>query len=496
MRQKLAHLAGSLVIYGLGDVATSIVGFLLLPVFTSLLTPADYGVLALLTTVEVVAKIVFRWGVDASFMRFYYDCEDEDERRRLAGTIFLFLVAANGTLLTGALVAAPFVSAGLFGLPGYTLALQLVLVNTFVGGFYFLPFHVLRIRRRALLFSLLNFARTFGTLLLRILFVVGLERGLMGVVYADTVVTAVFAPVLALWFAPHVRAVLSRPLLRDALRFGLPRIPHGIAQQVIGPGTDAYLLRLFLALPRDARAGAIGLYSVNASLGLAMKYFLSAFETAWAPFYFATMKEADAKRTFAGITTYGVAVLVLLAAGLAAVSTDLVRLMTKPAYVAAAGVIPWITVGVVFQGFYLLTSIGLNITKHTEYYPVATAIGAAVNVAANALLIPWIGVYGPAVANAASYAVLAGVAHHLSQRFYPVRYEWGRLARLAAAAVAAFAAARWLIPTTLPSLAGVFVRGGVVVAVYAALLALTGFFTSREIVRMRQAWRLLRPRQG
>jgi len=310
------------------------------------------------------------------------------------------------------------------------------------------------------------------------------------------VVTAVFAPVLALWFAPHVRAVLSRPLLRDALRFGLPRIPHGIAQQVIGPGTDAYLLRLFLALPRDARAGAIGLYSVNASLGLAMKYFLSAFETAWAPFYFATMKEADAKRTFAGITTYGVAVLVLLAAGLAAVSTDLVRLMTKPAYVAAAGVIPWITVGVVFQGFYLLTSIGLNITKHTEYYPVATAIGAAVNVAANALLIPWIGVYGPAVANAASYAVLAGVAHHLSQRFYPVRYEWGRLARLAAAAVVAFAAARWLIPTTLPSLAGVFVRGAVVVAVYAALLALTGFFTSREIVRMRQAWRLLLPRQG
>ena len=109
-----------------------------------------------------------------------------------------------------------------------------------------------------------------------------------------------------------------------------------------------------------------------------MKLFLSAFEYAWAPFYFATMKEADAKRTFSLVTTYGLAALVLLAAGLAAVSTDVVRLMTKPAFYEAARVIPWIGLGVLFQGVYLLTSIGLNITKQTRYYPVAT-IAAAVD---------------------------------------------------------------------------------------------------------------------
>jgi O-antigen/teichoic acid export membrane protein len=494
--QKLRQLGGQLVVYGLGDVATSVVGFLLLPVFTSLLTKDDYGVLGLLTGVEVVAKVIFRWGVDASFMRFYYDCEDDEARRRLAGTIFLFLIGVNGTLLAGALVVAPFVSEDLFGLPGFTLALQLVLINTFVGGFYFLPFHVLRIQRRALVFSLANFARTFGTLLFRILFVIGLGHGVMGVVVADTVVTAVFAPALAIWFAPYIRAALSRPLLRDVLRFGLPRVPHGIAQQVIGPGTDNLLLRIFLRLPDAAVSAAIGLYVVPASIGLAMKYFLSAFETAWAPFYFATMKEPDAKRTFAGITTYGMAVLVLLAAGLSAISTDVVRLMTKPDYVAAAGVIPWITVGVVLQGFYLLTSIGLNITKHTEYYPVATAIGAVVNVTANALLIPWIGIFGPAVANALSFAVLAGVAYRFSHRFYPVPHEWGRLGRVVAAGVASLVAARWLIPAEVQAIMGVIGRGAIVVVVYAGLLAATGFFTSREIARMRRLVRLLRPARG
>ena len=73
--------------------ATSIVSFLLLPVYVRYLTPEDYGVISLLLTVEVVSKIVFRWGVDASFMRLYYDCPDHASRQRLASTIFWFLAA-------------------------------------------------------------------------------------------------------------------------------------------------------------------------------------------------------------------------------------------------------------------------------------------------------------------------------------------------------------------------------------------------------------------
>ena len=50
--------------------------------------------------------------------------------------------------------------------------------------------------------------------------------------------------------------------------------------------------------------------------------------------------------------------------------------MTTTEFYGAGGVIPWIGLGVVFNGVYLLTSIGLNITKSTNYYPVATAIAA------------------------------------------------------------------------------------------------------------------------
>ena len=66
--------------------------------------------LALLASVEATVKLFFRWGVDGAFMRFWYDCEDEHARQRLASTFFFFLLGANGVLLVLALMLPPFVA--------------------------------------------------------------------------------------------------------------------------------------------------------------------------------------------------------------------------------------------------------------------------------------------------------------------------------------------------------------------------------------------------
>jgi O-antigen/teichoic acid export membrane protein len=470
--QKVRELSKNLAVYGVGDVAIQIVSFLLVPVYVRYLSPADYGILGLLGGVEAGAKLFFRWGLDGAFMRFWYECQDQEARQRLASTIFFFLLAINALLLAISLVAAPFAAPRMIGIPGYTVALQLVLLNTFAIGFTFIPFHVLRMQQKTRAFSALTFARSVATLLLRITLVVGLGFGIWGVVVADIVVTAGVILWMAPLFARLVRPVFSREVLRDSLSFGLPRLPHALAQQVMAIG-DRFILTRFGTL------ADIGVYSMSVSFGLIPKLFLSAFENAWAPFYYATAREADGARTFAGVTTYVFAVLALLTAGLSAIAADLLALVVGPAYAAGAGVIAWTAVGVLLQGVYLLTSIGLNITKHTKYYPVSTIAGAACNVVLNFVLIPRFGIIGAAWANAAAYGLQTAVAYTLSQRFYPIEYEAGRLLRVSAAAVVAYGAAR-AIPSTGP-LAGVLLRGTMVVGVMAALLAATGFFRPDEM---------------
>ena len=197
------------------------------------------------------------------------------------------------------------------------------------------------------------------------------------------------------------------------------------------------------------------------------------------------------------MTTYGIAILALLTAGLSAVGEPALKAMTHGRILAPADprwsevsvAIAFTAIGVLFQGVYLLTSIGLNITRRTQYYPVATVTAALVNVGLNVLLIPSHGIIGAAWANGAAYAVQAALGFMLSQRFYPVSYEWGRIARALGAAAAAYIVAM-LLPSirlvsspssAMATIPDVLVRGLAVVLVFAGLLAATGFFRPGEL---------------
>ena len=58
-----------------------------------------------------------------------------------------------------------------------------------------------------------------------------------------------------------------------------------------------------------------------------------------------------------------------MTAGLSAIAADLLTVVTHGQYTSAAGVVAWTSLGVFFQGVYLMTSIGLNITRKTQYIP-------------------------------------------------------------------------------------------------------------------------------
>jgi O-antigen/teichoic acid export membrane protein len=471
---RLKNLVRNLAIYGLGDVAPQLVSFLLLPIYTRYLTRSDYGIIAMLLTIEAPAKILFRWGVDGAFMRFYYDCADQRARQRLASTIFLFLSVANGALAVVTVASAGWLSSALFGSPEHATLLALTIANTFVVGFYFIPFQVLRIKEQSGQFIALTFGRSTGTILARLVLVVGFGMGVYGVVLADVLVTLVFTVILGRWFVPLLRPMFSRSIIREALGFGLPRIPHSLGQHVIGLA-DRYFLNFY------GRLADVGLYSIGATFGLALKLFISGFEYAWTPFFLGVMKEPDAKRIYATVSTYVVAVLVLLGGGLCVIAPDLVRLVTAPAFHAASAVTPWIALGVMFQGFYITGSIGLVITKRTRFYPLATGIAAAVSVGANALLVPRHGMLGAAWANALAYGTLTLVTTTLSWRAYPIPYEWSRLARIALAGVAGFVVARRLSTAEGAPLVGILLRGSTMVAVYCGMLFLTRFFHGGEL---------------
>lgn len=415
----------------------NVLNLLLVPLFAHHLKTEGYGALALLALFSTVAKIVFRLGLDAGFFRVHYDQPDDASRKRLAGTVALFGAAVGAALLAlTALLARP-LSFLLFGdEPAPARWVVLAAADVAVGTLAFVPLGLLRIRERPGLFSAFSVGRHLVNLLLK----VALLRagwGVEGVLWSDVAATAVFVLALLPTLRGQVTASFAVPLLKDALGFGLPKVPHGLFVQIQNLA-DRKILDLFVS-----RAD-VGLYHMGYTLGTAVKFPLSAFEPAWGPFLYAEIKKPDAPRTIARLATVAFAVFALVATAVATLGGEALTLLTpgSPEFRAAAPVIPIVACAYLFHGIFLLTSVGIGVSKRARYYPLITAVVAAVNVAANFALIPRFGMVGAAWATLVSYAVMAGMGAVISHRLYAIPFERGRLVAFAAGGAAAYALGR------------------------------------------------------
>ena len=440
-------LAGHSALYGTADVFGSVVNLLLVPLYTTYLSTTDYGNLALLLLLGTVAKIVFRLGLDAGFFRIHYELPDEEERRRLAGTVSLFTVFSGGILFAAIAAWAGPLGRTLLGPgapPGWVV---LVAADVYLGTFAFVPLSLLRIRGRPGVFSAFSAARHAANTVLKVVLVTR-GWGVAGVLWSDAIATGLFSLALLPIALRQAAPAFSPRLLRQALGFGLPKVPHGILVQSLNLA-DRKILDLFVA------RAEVGLYQMGYAFGTAVKFPLSAFEPAWQPFVYAQLRSPDAPAVLARVGTYAFAAVAAFGLAVAVLGREALVLMTpnNPAFWAAAPVIPVVALAYVLHGAYLVGSIGIGVAREARYYPMVTAAAAATNVGVNFALIPRFGMMGAAWATVLAYAVMAGLGFAVSQRLYPLRFDWPRLARLAASALLVFALSRLAPADLLPGLA-------------------------------------------
>jgi O-antigen/teichoic acid export membrane protein len=132
--------------------------------------------------------------------------------------------------------------------------------------------------------------------------------------------------------------------------------------------------------------------------------------------------------------------------------------------------------------------VSITLSKRTDLLIWATLLGAAVNIAANLLLIPSMGMMGAAWATFLSYAAMAACLYVMGQRVYPIPYEYLRIIHLLA--VTAIMAGAGL------AVSGYYSQGGGityaaarcgVLAILPIALWVTGFFTAEERSALRRA---------
>ena len=460
MFDNVRRVFGDSVVYGSGEVVLLGVNFLLLPVFTRVLTPADYGVLGLLLALRAFLRPLNQLGLDESFVRLHYDCDD-DRKATLTGTTLVSIAAASGSVLVVLLLGAYEMSRLLFGSTEHAGAVRLLALNGFLQAFLCVPHGLLRIRNQPLRFARWTVGGGIATVAGRLLFVVGLRMGVIGIMLADVIVSTV----LLVGLMPVVGSLLicrfSWPLARDLLGYGFPRVPDTLLRQTMGL-SDRFFLRAYVPLLE------VGIYQVGTSVANVLKVLPEAFRRAWMPFAFEAMRRPDAPRVFARMATAAFSVLVFAALCLVVFREPLLQIVTQAAFHGASEVVPLLALGIAVHALSIFFTTSLNVAKNLRALPLATAAGAVVTVVANLTLIPRFGMLGAAGAGVAGSIAFVAAIGFVAQRRYPIPYEAGRLSRIAVVGLMLYAAATLAPPG--PSLAGFMTRVAIVAAFPFALL--------------------------
>jgi O-antigen/teichoic acid export membrane protein len=427
--KKLARLS---LAYGTADVLPRVVDLALLPLYTTFLTPSDYGALALLLLLSTFLKILFRLGLDSGFLRIHYDLKDEASQKRFAGTTALFSAcfASAGFLVFWFL--SPSVSFALFESSELTLWVRLVAFDLLASSFTFVPLSLLRIEEKASLFSTYSLLRHGANVVFKVAFVV-MGLGVTGVLVSDAIGSVFLALCLLAELRPRAILAFDWPPLREALRFGLPKVPHGLLAQTLSL-FDRRILAAFV--PRSE----VGIYAMGGNFASAMKFPLSAFEPAWQPFVFDQARKEGGAREIGKVATRMAIVFVVLALVFSLTLPDLLRLVIRnPEFHRAASVVPTLILATLFQGFFFLSSVGISIAKEARYYPIITASAVALNIGLDLWLIPSYGILAAAWATVAGYALMAVMGAAFSRRLFPIPIEAPRIAATLLAALAWFA---------------------------------------------------------
>ncbi|MDH4366660.1 MAG: flippase [Dehalococcoidia bacterium] len=433
MFRQLLRLSKHSIIYGLSVAIGQVVAFFLIPMYTHYLTPADYGGLEIFQTTLSILSIILVMGLTTALFMSYFSYDDEEKRKTVVATTFLSVTGTSLILLLILMALAGDFAGLFFGSVEYTFHFRLIFLTSFFNVGAAVSFSVLRAReesKKYAIFVVIQFLVTAG---LNILFVAVFHRGVLGILEGGLITACLLYSILLRDIIKNAKLSFSIAELKQMLGFGSPLVLASLAAWIMTMA-DRYFLK-FLSTPTE-----LGLYSLGYKFGMVVQgLIVGPFTLAWAPFFWSVTKERNAKEIYSSVLTYFALVATAVALVLSVLSKQALEIMAAPAFYEAYKVIPLIAVSYVLYGCYFILNPGIMLEKKTKYLALIVGVGAVLNLGLDYLLIPSYGMMGAAVATAISYLLLPIGSYFVSQRYYPIKYEWSRVAKIFVAAALVYA---------------------------------------------------------
>jgi len=466
----LKRLAGQTAVYGVSSVLGRILGYLLVPLYTRVFLPDEYGTVNVFYAFAAFLTVVLTYGMETAFFRFY---ENEPDKGKVFSTGLISLTVTSVAFIALANVFNSSVAAWI-GYPGHPEYITWFAWFLGLDAISKIPFALLRAQNKAIRFAAINMTNilvNFGLNLFFLLFcphVLGHSswsflHGFINAIYNPEwgieyifISNLVASSVTLLLLIPQFRAVRQKAdsrLLRQMLVYALPLLFAGMAG-IVNETFDRLLLRYLL--PAGTAEYQVGIYSACYKISILMTIFIQAYRYAAEPFFFAAAKEKEPGNLYRRTMNYFIiAVSFIFLATMVYLDDFILRFLIGKNYWEGRAVIPILMMANLFLGVYYNLSIWYKLTSKTVWGAWLSLMGAVITLALNFWWIPLgpdhliHGYMGSAWATFICYGAMMVASYLLGRHFFPVKYDLGRFCIYLGLALLLYMVSLLILPTAL-----------------------------------------------
>lgn len=477
------RLGSDAVCYGLSTFLVRGLQIILIPIYTRLLSSADYGVIDTITIAAALVNLTVALEIAQGMARFIADAKDDSASRSVATTAVAFaLLAYSAFTIIAGLFSGPIAGLLFEGTVSQPVLLTAI-VAIAVNGMFVMLQDLLRWRLRPRIFALASLSYALGSAGISIWLVSVAGWGVTGV-FAGQLAGAMSGGAVALIGASGMlQGRLDTSLLKKMLAYSLPLVLSGLA--VFGNlFVDRMVIRSELGLE------ALGIYSVAARFASTISILAVGLQIALSPLIYRYWQQPGTANTLARVARLYCAAMVPVVGGLSLFTPEMLFILTGPAFHDGAGVLPLLAFGAMLATLYMFAP-GLFLGKRTHYVAWLNMGGVAVNLTLSVVLVRAIGAAGAAAAMAtASAFILAGYVL-FGDRWFHVPYQVARISvsMMLVAATVLLATFQNSLVTEF-EIAGIAGRGGILII--ACLIAFYGGLDRSDRTLLLTRFRALR----
>jgi O-antigen/teichoic acid export membrane protein len=407
-------------IYGLGNMAVKLVGFLLLPLFTDLkyFSVDDFGMIAVLDITGLVLAASMASALPQSLTRWFWDKEHKTNQK---GIFFMSYTTQLIVSVLFCLLLIPLsgtISVFLFDKPDLTKIISLVIISSAIQSVGNLINTLMRLQSKSVLYSVTNLLKLASVLCLTLYLVIVRKMGIEGIYLAQVIGNAFIILILLGYTIKNSVVFFDRNIFRSMNIYGFPLLLANISAALLTV-IDRFSLNSLTVLK------SVALYSLAFKITSVLKLVIvDSIRLALGPMMFKRMDSPDYKRFYSKVLLYSSYVIMFASVAVSMFSYEIIKVMAgSKEYWGAVVIIPFLILSIFFVNMKDVTIYGLHFAKKTRVIGVIVILSTVLSLALNILLIPVLDITGAAIATLISQFIYFYACYHYSQKFFFIPYE-------------------------------------------------------------------------